>query len=819
MHVNKGNKIHECCFSLRITIATVKFTVSVYFRRYEWLEAVNRMDLLEKLEDNKSRSNHRICEYHFQDNYVKKSNGPNKTRKCLTKDAFPSLLPVNKALLNLSELERSEENLTIVEILHTDKCVTKKQKSKPKKNKPKMNNTDLDNDDKEVGISKIEGVEVIIESLTEDIFPADKIKTEKIDNEDGETHCPQFTSPELSGFPDLSHYCESVMKVSKETQTASQVTEDLSKKGKKRKLDQTETNEYFLQSCAKNLPKGMLQLVKWQMNSKQNNIDNYKFHMFALNLYFSGANTYSWVKGMMGLPDIDVIKKLFIPKNTKFDNSLINALKIKVDNMSQRERICSVSIGTMLLKPRLYYNIKADKVEGFHEIDGVQKMEPAKHALVFIVQGIVEKWTQPVAHAFISRLENSPDISIWVEETITLLIDIGLDVRAFVSDPKTELLYMSESQRVTPAKPYFFINDKIIYYIYDTTQLQNSVKRYMKNCKFLAAGISSECYDNAEFSVKFNNLISILNSKTCMSMSPFKKAYSDKKSQSAFLKEMLTLFSNLKVVRRADGLEIKNMRFIDCIQISIISIMNLFKELKKAGARCLLTSRLSQYSLNKFYEKAKSRSKKGCSSRHLRNCFARCFVYNMLKIPRGYDRGKNAAPQDGFKAQSLLAVGKSTNQLISVGTTDYRMALPEKKRIDTVCRYLYLKCIDYHSCDQFKEYLSQSPESRLYVAPYRSTAPLDIRNCKLVPPRNFISFILILEKRFRDYCKQDVKINSIGHQILKKIASFEFEMPCKCFPLDYLKKLFVRLRIYFTVRENNIVFMKDNNKLFNTFKM
>ncbi|KAI8434635.1 hypothetical protein MSG28_003168 [Choristoneura fumiferana] len=791
-------------------------------RRYEWLEAINRMDLLEKLEDNRSRSNHRICEYHFQDNYVKKSNGPNKTRKCLTKDAVPSLLPVNKALLNLSELEKSEQNLTVQKILDSDKikCVTRMKKSKPKKNKPKMNNTDLDNDDRETGtLSMIAEVQVTIEPITEDIIAADKIKTEKIDIEGGENpHCPQFASPELSTFSDLSQYCESVMKVSKETQTPPQATEDSLKRAKKRKLDQTETNEYFLQSCSKNLPKGMLQLVKWQTNSKQNNLDNYKFHMFALNLYFSGANAYSWLKGMMGLPDIGVIKKLFIPKNTKFDNSLINVFKIKVDNMSQSERICSVSISTMLLNPKLYYNIKADKVEGFHEIDGVQKMEPAKYALVFMVQGIVEKWTQPVAHAFISRHENSPDISIWVEETITLLIDIGLDVRAFVSDPKTELLYMSESQRVTPAKPYFYINDKIIYYIYDTTQLQNSVKGYMKNCNFLAAGISESC-DNAEFTVKFSNLISILNSKTRMSMSPFKKAYSDKKSQNSFLKEMLALFSNLKVVRRADGLEIKNMRFIDCIQISIMSIMNLFKGLKNVGAKSLLTSRLSQYSLNKFFEKAKSRSKKGCSSRQFRSCFARCFVYNMLKKPRGDCRGKNAVVQEGFRAQSLLSVGKSANQLISVGTTDYRLALPEKKRIDTVCRYLYLKCIDYHSCDKFKEYLSQSPESRLYVAPYRSSAPLDIRNCKLTPPRNFISFIMILEKRFRDYCKQDIKISSIGHQILKKIASFEFEMPCKCFPLDYVKKLFVRLRIYFTVRENNVVYKKDNNKLFNTFKI
>ncbi|XP_063530914.1 uncharacterized protein LOC134741950 [Cydia strobilella] len=390
-------------------------------RRYEWLKAVDRLDLLDKLIDNKSRGNHRICEAHFQDSFIKKCEGLAKSRKCLTKDAFPCLEHVNQGLLtNKSSDGRKKIN----------------HRKKPVKT-DNFVNVDMDS----AVVSECDNNNPVSEMEVS----LDDIKVEKID-EHSTTH---FTSPELTGFPDMSQFCESVIKVTRETQTSH---DDDTKR--RRKLDPVDTSEHFIQSCSKNLTKGMVQLIKWQMNIKDN-ADNYKFHMFALNLYFSGAYSYNLLKDMMGLPEMDALKKLIVPKSTKFDNKLINALKIKVANMSAREKICSLSISSMPLKPSLYYNITRDKVDGFHEIDGVQKIEPAKYALVFIAQGILEKWTQPIAHAFISHHENSPDISIWVEEIITLLIDIGLDVRAFVSDPKTEIFYMLESQSHTSKNLFF----------------------------------------------------------------------------------------------------------------------------------------------------------------------------------------------------------------------------------------------------------------------------------------------------------------------------------------------------------------------------
>lgn len=55
--------------------------------------------------------------------------------------------------------------------------------------------------------------------------------------------------------------------------------------------------------------------------------------------------------------------------------------------MTDMERNCSLVIDSMSLKAYLYYNIKEDKIYGFHEIDGIQSPEPAKYALVAMIHG------------------------------------------------------------------------------------------------------------------------------------------------------------------------------------------------------------------------------------------------------------------------------------------------------------------------------------------------------------------------------------------------------------------------------------------------
>ena len=82
----------------------------------------------------------------------------------------------------------------------------------------------------------------------------------------------------------------------------------------------------------------------------------------------------------------------------------------------------------------------------------------------------------------------------------------------------------------------------------------------------------------------------------------------------------------------------------------------------------------------------------------------------------------------------------------------------------------------------------------------------------IIPPDNFIAFVELLEQKFREYFDLEINIVYVGNEILKRIEDCKFDMPCECFPLHYLKKLYVRFRIYHTIKRNNKLLKNKNYK-------
>ena len=82
----------------------------------------------------------------------------------------------------------------------------------------------------------------------------------------------------------------------------------------------------------------------------------------------------------------------------------------------------------------------------------------------------------------------------------------------------------------------------------------------------------------------------------------------------------------------------------------------------------------------------------------------------------------------------------------------------------------------------------------------------------IIPPDNFVAFVELLEQKFREHFDLEINIVNIGNEILKRIQDCKFDMPCECFPLNYLKKLYVRFRIYHTIKRNNKLLKNKNLK-------
>lgn len=538
---------------------------------------------------------------------------------------------------------------------------------------------------------------------------------------------------------------------------------------------------------------------------------------FALFLYYS-STSYNLLKNVLALPSRNVLKYSLLPKTTKLNDNLLTAFKCKIMNMTGEEKICSFSVGSMLLKPNLYYDIKFDRIIGFHDVDGLQIAEPAKYAIVLMVQGIIVDWKQPIAYSFIYEYDNFPEISMWIDEVIETLIDLGLDIRTFVSDPRSEFLFTSETRTVSPEKTYFKINGRDIYYIYDSSQLFKIVKNNIKSCNF---HFKSETLENGSqypnFSKKLNNLCDMLNSTSRYSEDPFKRAYCNKKYQSDFMKQMSSLFQNLKVVRKVDGIDVtENMKFIEGFQITIKSILQLYTELNNIGVRYLLTNRLSHSSLNRFFQRARE-GKDECTPRQLNKRFVRSFVLNLMRRPRVTDSDDC---NENFSKYILneMQWNNSFNENhkpLKIYTTDYRVDLPDNNAFVFICKYCYMQCMKRHSCARFMDYVKYHNSEGTC-----SGNVSDSEKNMIMPPDTFTEFLMLLESKFKEFFTPDTQIISLGHQLLEDLQNFSFDLPCPCFPLDYLKTLFVRVRIFYTVRRNNRVFRKKKGvKLFRTFDL
>ncbi|CAK1589753.1 unnamed protein product [Parnassius mnemosyne] len=822
-----------------------------YNRRQEWLKAVGREDLLPKLIDDKTRQQYRICEVHFEKSFIKFSK--KRTVKYLFDNALPTLnLPTYDGACSSSSLC---ENVSIQENQNIKFIPTTEISSSP-------NNT----------------IDKIIKLEDQSYY--------SIQMDDIQTCGSRSAQTELQ----LSADSPRKRKLSPEFREA--------KKDKQYDLDSV-TEDDFFKLCDKFLTKGMTQIIKWQKDLRGYDENRYSRHFkyFALNLHYSGPAAYRFFTNTFSLPSLVTLQKLVKPIGTKLDERLLCALKMKVDKMGTQEKICSVCVDCMPLKANLCYDVRNDRIIGFHEINGIQKKEPAKYVVVMMIRGIIHDWKQPIAHSFVSQCKKHTELNDWIDEIITSLLNIGLDIRVLISDLGSDFLRISKSRSVIRDKTYFEVDGHKIYYMFDVPHLLKCVRNKLKTCNFIfdnkvakwshirelynedkkrqirlapkltdthikpynfqkmpvkvvkevlsrtvASAINSyvdlnlievAARDTADFLNKISNLFDLFNSSTLQSPNKYKRAFRGDNYQIEFLEEMLTFFKNLKLIRSDGQKDVTNiMNFIHGFQVSIKSLLKLHEDLKSQKNKFILTRRLNRDCLENFFGKVRqaggNRKKPTC--RQVSNVFNKEFIMNILKKPQSINCDQDFelllmkseaccifnAPLQVSQADDVIAPG------LMIGTNDYRFDLPEKNVIVYVSVYLYRKCQEHHKCEKIKVYGNKSEQpinmtKDSFFNHYKAFIEDSIRSSFLtIPPANFIAFVDLLERKFCEYFNLETNIVNIGNDIFKRVQDCTFDMPCECFPLDYLKKLYIRFRIYNTIkRHNKLLKIKNyNNKIF-----
>lgn len=138
--------------------------------------------------------------------------------------------------------------------------------------------------------------------------------------------------------------------------------------------------------------------------------------------------------------------------------------------------------------------MSSDEIIGFQETCTGKSYQPAKYALVVFAKGIHVNWKQPIGYIFVHSACAVQDLESMLFDTIRILFEIKLYVRAVVSDAGSNFCKFAKEKGVNQETPYFYVNNKLIYYFFDTPHLIKSARN-----TFFKYNIHFENYITSKF--------------------------------------------------------------------------------------------------------------------------------------------------------------------------------------------------------------------------------------------------------------------------------------------------------------------------------
>ncbi|KAK3928277.1 DNA transposase, partial [Frankliniella fusca] len=194
-------------------------------------------------------------------------------------------------------------------------------------------------------------------------------------------------------------------------------------------------NELVVSSKSRNILQGEMRNFfkkkptgrRWSLQDK----------LFWLSVTKRGIRACRFLSNYLTIPSETSLKKILSKVNLQpgISQPFLALLKKKVENLKSRDRQCVLLFDEVFLRGRLFYNNIKNIVTGFEDFGQRGRTDfIADHAMVFMVQGLHVKWTQPIAYYFVSKTCPASLLKYLIEDVVKELTDIGIIVKATVSD-------------------------------------------------------------------------------------------------------------------------------------------------------------------------------------------------------------------------------------------------------------------------------------------------------------------------------------------------------------------------------------------------
>jgi len=334
----------------------------------------------------------------------------------------------------------------------------------------------------------------------------------------------------------------------------------------------------------------------------------------------------------------------------------------------------------------------------------------------------------------------------------------------------------------------------------------------------------------AETTVNFieymDKLFDILNSKTKAASKKLNLPFKNTTDQRDHLIMMLDIFNNMRVLgtKIVDGnityIDVsKRMKFISGWKITINSLLQLWDDIQTPGYT-LCTYRVNQDDLENLFGNFRNQNGNNVNPTPIQFywAFKKIFFLNYFKHSDGANCledldeifasiGDTTTPSLDSNLLFPENNEDSCNNL-RVGTSDYReLEFTNRNALSYVSGYFIKKCLDKHSCYtclNFAKSQNNIDESFLFThfKAYQNEIITDYGQLN-VPPHTFLNYINELDNIFTENFSTLAIEDKVGWKIKNLIDNIPFTHPCPNFDIEFLKSLFVRLRIYHAIKKLN----------------
>ncbi|XP_074035303.1 transposable element P transposase isoform X1 [Leptinotarsa decemlineata] len=337
--------------------------------------------------------------------------------------------------------------------------------------------------------------------------------------------------------------------------------------------------------------------------------------------------------------------------------------------------------------------------------------------------------------------------------------------------------------------------------------------------------ITAQAIHTVDFIEKMDKLFDIFNSSRNMGVKEFNKPFVGNEKQISFLEEMKQLFKSMRVIDEA-GKDVTNrIKFIKGWQITISALLGLWPVLKHKGISKVSTRRFNQDCLENFFGKIRQLSGncRNPTCIQFQRSFKKLFALSFFEHIEGtnciedFDEILTSLKPENLKEYEVL-VPNTINQYLFLDSNDYtNLQLPEQNSFSYISSYFMKKCLEKHKCDICINYARENEllSAETLYTQFRAypNAKNDTFGNLQTPNEKFIDYLNILETIFSEHFPNLSIELGVGRSIKHKLQEVPFSHPCLHFPVDYLISLYVRVRIYYTIKFINRSFKTTSKKI------